>query len=220
MHQCKFAQETIRRGWALKKILIADDDVSTVRMIQEVLRRDGYDIVTFGNGPEAITAAKEIKPDLIILDIMMPEMSGLEVLGEIRKDTVNAGTPIIMFSAMPDIDTKLAAFEAGADEYIVKPVDIAEFSARVKAILARQSKSALVQQVQSEKIIDDDPIQILKIRLSKGEISISEYRELMDIVKEEPAKEKPGAQKANADESGSGAKPTPKGRKKKRGRRR
>jgi pilus assembly protein CpaE len=122
-----------------EKILIVDDDVDSLKLIGLMLQRQGYEIVVANNGQQALARANADRPDLIILDVMMPDMDGYEVCRRLRHDSNTQGIPIIMFTAKTMVDDKVAGFEAGADDYLTKPTHPAELASRVKAILARSA---------------------------------------------------------------------------------
>lgn len=126
-----------------EKILVVDDDVDTLRLVGLMLQRQGYAIVAASNGRQAITMATAEMPDLIILDVMMPDMDGYEVTRQLRGNPQTAEIPIIMFTAKSQIDDKVSGFESGADDYLTKPTQPRELFAHVKALLARSSKARL-----------------------------------------------------------------------------
>jgi len=127
-----------------EKILIVDDDPNALRLIGYALQRQGYEIVAAQNGQDAIDKAlnEKTKPDLIVLDLMMPEMDGYEVLRRLRANPTMSRVPVILFTAKAQVDDKITGFEAGADDYLTKPVTPAELIARVKALLLRASYTA------------------------------------------------------------------------------
>lgn len=122
-----------------EKILIVDDDIDSLKLIGLMLQRHGYEIMAASAGGQALTKAVSERPDLIILDIMMPDMDGYEVCRRLRANADTRGIPIIMFTAKTLVDDKVAGFEAGADDYLTKPTHPAELASRVKAILARSA---------------------------------------------------------------------------------
>ncbi len=122
-----------------EKILIVDDDVDSLKLIGMMLQRQGYEIVAASNGQQALARARADEPDLIILDVMMPDMDGYEVCRRLRHDSTTQAIPIIMFTAKTLVDDKVAGFEAGADDYLTKPTHPAELASRVKAVLARSA---------------------------------------------------------------------------------
>lgn len=118
------------------KVLIVDDSVSMTKMISMVLRQD-YALKIAHNGLDAIMLAKEWDPDLVLLDIMMPDMNGYEVCNRLRQMERTSHTPIIMVSAKTSIDDKVIGFENGADDYITKPFNVADLKIRVASRLQR-----------------------------------------------------------------------------------
>ena len=116
------------------RILVVDDEDLLVKGIRFNLQNDGYEVVTGSNGLEAIEYTKADKPDLIILDVMMPEMDGLTACAKIREFS---NVPIILLTAKTADMDKLMGFENGADDYLTKPFNILELKARVKALLRR-----------------------------------------------------------------------------------
>ncbi|MBZ0309170.1 MAG: response regulator, partial [Anaerolineae bacterium] len=119
------------------KILIVDDDIDSLKLIGLMLQRHGYEVVAANAGNQALTKATHDHPDLIILDVMMPDMDGYEVCRRLRANPDTRAIPIIMFTAKTLVDDKVAGFEAGADDYLTKPTHPAELASRVKAMLAR-----------------------------------------------------------------------------------
>lgn len=117
-----------------KKILVVDDEQKLIDMIGVYLRKEGYAVVIALNGTDAIQAFTEQGPDLVILDWMMPDISGLDILKEIRK---MSQVPVIMLTAKADEVDKLLGLELGADDYITKPFSLRELAARVKIPLRR-----------------------------------------------------------------------------------
>ncbi|MFZ5909110.1 MAG: response regulator [Chloroflexota bacterium] len=124
-----------------EKILIIDDDLDTLRLVGLMLQRQGYQIMAATNGQQGLAKAFEDKPDLILLDIMMPEMDGYEVARRLRSNPLTEHTPILMFTAKTQLDDKVAGFEVGADDYLTKPTHPSELQAHVKALLARSEQA-------------------------------------------------------------------------------
>ena len=123
-----------------EKILIVDDDLETLRLVGIMLQRQGYQISAASNGAQAISMAKAEMPDLILLDVMMPEMDGNEVAREIRAIPATSTIPILMFTAKTQVEDKIAGYESGADDYLTKPTHPAELTAHIKSLLARTAK--------------------------------------------------------------------------------
>ena len=117
-----------------KKILVVDDESAILQTLRFNLERNGYAVCTAGDGRSAVALASTEKPDLVILDIMLPVLDGIEACKEIRK---SSGVPIIMLTAKDQEFDKVLALELGADDYVTKPFALGEFLARVKARLRR-----------------------------------------------------------------------------------
>ncbi len=117
-----------------EKILVVDDEKGIVDIIQAYLEKEGYKVVTAYDGKVALATARSQAPDLIILDLMLPEVSGWDVCRELRKDS---DVPIIMLTARDDSTDKIIGLELGADDYVTKPFDPKEIVSRVRAVLRR-----------------------------------------------------------------------------------
>ena len=135
------------------KILIVDDETNVSRMVGYALKAEGYEVSTAESGFEALNEVQTGRPDLIILDIMLPDMSGLEICQQLREKPEFADLPIIMLSARAQVPDKITGLEAGADEYITKPADTEEIVARVKALLGRRHVLRRVRETNRGKVI-------------------------------------------------------------------
>ena len=122
------------------KILVVDDEALLVKGIRFNLQNEGYEVITGSNGLEAVQLVWEQAPDLVVLDVMMPEMDGLTACGKIREFS---DVPIIMLTAKTDDMDKLLGFDHGVDDYLTKPFNILELKARIKALLRRASPAAV-----------------------------------------------------------------------------
>jgi pilus assembly protein CpaE len=120
-----------------EKILIIDDDLDTLRLVGLMLQRQGYQISAATNGQQGLEKAFEEDPDLILLDVMMPDMDGYEVTRRLRQNPSTLETPILMFTAKTQLDDKVIGYEVGANDYLTKPTHPSELQARVKTLLAR-----------------------------------------------------------------------------------
>ena len=120
------------------KILIIDDDPDTIEFLTLILQRLGYQVLEARDGMDALATAHSEKPDLIILDVMMPGLDGFEVARSLRRHPETALTPILMFTAKTQVEDKLAGYEAGVDIYLTKPVHPVELQANIKALLAQR----------------------------------------------------------------------------------
>jgi DNA-binding response OmpR family regulator len=124
-----------------EKILVVDDIEDIRSLLQEALQANGYHTLEAADGREALRMIETESPDLVILDIAMPVMSGFQVLRQLRK---NSDIPVIMLSARTDTVDKVESLELGADDYITKPFEIAEMTARVEAVLRRRKTMSRV----------------------------------------------------------------------------
>lgn len=124
----------------MKKIMVVEDEKKLVELIRTYLEKEGYEVIALYSGSEALTEFKNQKPDLIILDLMLPKVDGLEICREIRKVS---DVPIIMLTAKAEEVDKLIGLEMGADDYVTKPFSPRELTARVKTVLRRGRKAAI-----------------------------------------------------------------------------
>ena len=120
------------------KILVVDDEALLVKGIRFNLQNEGYDVITGSNGLEAVQLVQTEKPDLVVLDVMMPQMDGMTACGKIRE---SSDVPIILLTAKTDDMDKLMGFDHGADDYITKPFNILELKARIRALLRRANSA-------------------------------------------------------------------------------
>ena len=149
------------------KILIVDDDENICELLNLYLKKDGFDTVIANDGRQAVECAEKYSPDLIMLDIMLPELDGWQVCREIRK---KSEVPIIMLTAKGETFDKILGLELGADDYITKPFDTKEVIARIKAVLRRSNdneKQNKTQEVRFDK---------LKINLTNYELVVDGKR--------------------------------------------
>jgi two-component system alkaline phosphatase synthesis response regulator PhoP len=121
------------------RILVVDDEAAVTDLLAYNLRKAGYEVFSAADGREALRLARENKPDLILLDLMIPEIDGLEVCRELRK---TSGVPVIMVTALGEEIDRVVGLELGADDYITKPFGVRELLARVKAVLRRAAQAS------------------------------------------------------------------------------
>lgn len=119
----------------MAKILIIDDDIQTTTLMELLLTERGYEVASVNDSSVAVKEAKSINPDLIILDLMMPEPDGFKVCRMLREDAQFIFTPVLIITALDDTDSKIVAYGAGADNYLIKPYDIEELEATIKRML-------------------------------------------------------------------------------------
>lgn len=124
----------------MNKILVIDDDEAVNELVKINLELAGYNVISARNGISGFAAAKQEQPDLIILDVMMPDVDGYTVAKRIRENPAIKDTPIIMLTALGMLDNKVKGFDIGVDDYLVKPFEIEELKVRVRALLKRTDK--------------------------------------------------------------------------------
>lgn len=131
------------------KILLVDDDPDIIELLEYNLKKEGYETASAIDGIQAVEVAKTFKPDLILLDVMMPRQDGIETARQLRQLTDFKDTYIIFLTARAEEYTEVAAFDVGADDYIVKPIKPRALVSRIKAVLRRDT-----QQMESDSIIE------------------------------------------------------------------
>jgi len=133
-----------------ERILIIEDDKAIVRVLERSLIYEGYEVDTAFNGERGLELAQEKTPDLIVLDLMLPGMDGLEVTEKIRKDS---NLPILMLTARGGLDDRVQGLDSGADDYMVKPFELEELLARIRSLLRRsQSERSIVLKFEDLKL--------------------------------------------------------------------
>ncbi|PIQ27678.1 DNA-binding response regulator [bacterium (Candidatus Blackallbacteria) CG17_big_fil_post_rev_8_21_14_2_50_48_46] len=147
------------------KILLVDDEESIVESIEYALKQEGFEVVCAHNGQDALQKVQLEKPNLIVLDLMLPELSGLEVCRMLRRERNE--TPIIMLTAKGEEIDRVIGLEVGADDYLVKPFSLRELIARIRALL-RRSKSAEVDSAQPETHRYED----LEMNLTEHKVTV------------------------------------------------
>lgn len=121
-----------------QRVLVVDDDVTVARVVRLNLTAEGFQVQIATSGAEALALIAALQPQCVLLDVMMPEMDGLEVLRRLKANKATAGIPIIMLTAKAEPDDRQAAFRSGADGYVTKPFDVYELSAHVRAAVKQQ----------------------------------------------------------------------------------
>jgi phosphate regulon transcriptional regulator PhoB len=149
------------------KILIVDDEKDIVELIEYNLKKDGFSVIQAYDGEAAVAIAKKQKPDLMILDLMLPKMSGIDVCRDIRRNPEIAGLPIIMLTAKVEEVDKIIGLEIGADDYITKPFSVKELIARVRTILRR------LKDVEQKSSVEEFQYEGLKINYSSCLVRIN-----------------------------------------------
>jgi two-component system, OmpR family, alkaline phosphatase synthesis response regulator PhoP len=129
------------------QILVVDDEQDILELIRHTLNKEGYEVHVAANGQQAVEKAKKIKPSLILMDVMMPVMDGMEACRQLKEDPETATLPIIFLTARSEEFAELAGFEAGADDYISKPIRSRVLLSRIRAILRRNMGGSAEEEV-------------------------------------------------------------------------
>lgn len=157
-----------------KTILVVDDTASVVRLLREYLTEHGYRIVSATNGREALYVARHEKPDLLLLDIMMPEMDGFEFMKTFRKER---DTPVIMLTARLEETDKVIGLELGADDYVTKPFGMSELVARIRAVMRRYAQQGEVTPdiLRVGNVVVDKTTRVVKVGEQSVDLTPSEF---------------------------------------------
>jgi len=150
------------------RILLAEDEPDMAMGLRDNLQFEGYEVITASDGEEAIDKAKAERPDLIVLDVMMPKRTGLEVCKEVRE--AGFTVPILMLTAKSQEIDIVRGLEAGADDYVTKPFSVRELLARIKAILRRSTETTSVAKVVR---IGDAEVDLVKGKVTRGDSDFS-----------------------------------------------
>jgi two-component system, OmpR family, alkaline phosphatase synthesis response regulator PhoP len=165
-----------------KKILVVDDKSELRILLKSYLAQEGFDVVTAGDGQEALFVARQEKPDLIILDLMMPEMGGYDFLRTFSRES---DTPVIILTARLDENDKVLGLELGADDFITKPFSPRELTARVRAVLRRLEKQQTCEQVliiRQGNIFIDHSAHIITVNGQPVDLTPSEFDLLITLI--------------------------------------
>lgn len=169
------------------RILLVDDEIDILEFIRYNLTKEGYKVYTAENGVEALRIAEEVRPHLILLDMMMPVMDGAETCREIRKNPALRNTMVVFLSALSEEEEQLAGFDVGADDYLTKPIKMKLLISRVQAILKRVDMTSTPQpESQSDVEIDRESYTVTcngeRIALPRKEFA------LLDLLASSPGK--------------------------------
>ena len=158
------------------RILVADDEESIVDLVRQLLLRRGYEVFTAGDGDTALQMIYDLKPDLVVLDLMLPRMDGWEVCRRVREDPEIGGTPVLMLTARREERDLVAGLELGADDYVKKPFSTAELSARIAAILRRMGSEKAEKQLTNGDLLIDLENESVHLRGREVLLSPTEFR--------------------------------------------
>ncbi len=167
----------VKKKTKMTKILIVDDEIDILDFLSYNLRKEGFDVQTASNGKDAIEIAAKFKPQLIILDIMMPELDGIEVCRRLRSDPQFQKTTITFLTARDEDLTEIQALDVGGDDYITKPIKPQVLISRVKALLRRNRN----EQIEPES----DIIEVSDLKIDKQKVQVLRGEEIIDLPKKE-----------------------------------
>ena len=145
------------------RVLVVDDEAVLAEMVSMALRYEGWDIGTAADGASAVAAARELRPDAVVLDVMLPDMSGLEVLAKLREQT--PGLPVLLLTAKDAVEDRIAGLTAGGDDYVTKPFSLEEVVLRLRSLLRRTGASIEgngAQIVVGDLILDEDSHEVTR----------------------------------------------------------
>lgn len=168
------------------RILLADDEPDLAESVSYALRREGFEVETFGNGEEALAAARGGKYDVAVLDVMMPKLSGLEVCRALRAES---DLPIIMLTARDAEVDRVLGLELGADDYLTKPFSLAELVSRVRALMRRRELDRNVATVHATRVVGGLELDLVRHRVlvdgRQVQLTPSEFK-LLALLAEHP----------------------------------
>ena len=144
-------------------VLVVDDEAVLAEMVSMALRYEGWNIATAGDGSSAIAAARAQRPDVVVLDVMLPDMSGLDVLHKLREE--NPQLPVLLLTAKDAVEDRIAGLTAGGDDYVTKPFSIEEVVLRLRALLRRTGVTTVdsgAQLVVGDLVLDEDSHEVTR----------------------------------------------------------
>jgi two-component system phosphate regulon response regulator PhoB len=167
----------------MPKILVVDDEPDAVELVAFNLKNAGFEVVTAEDGAEAIRQARSHSPDLILLDVMLPQLDGLEVCKLLRHNPATSALPIIMLTAKAAEIDRVLGLELGADDYVTKPFSPRELVLRVKGLLKRRQTSLPdAEHFQFKDLLVDLPRHLVKVGTKRVELTATEFKLLVTLV--------------------------------------
>ena len=163
--------------------MIIEDEPSQIELIHYNLKKEGYEVFTSHDGEDGLMQASEVLPDLILLDWMIPKISGIEVCRRLRRSSLTKEIPVIMITARSEEVDKIQGLDMGADDYITKPYSIKELLARVRAAIRRPASAIAEDKVQTGNIVINLKKHIIKIHDKEIVLGPTEYKLLLELMK-------------------------------------
>lgn len=162
-----------------QKILVVDDEPDVTELLDYKLRQDGYTVAVINDPLMIMGTARSFQPDLVILDIMMPDLNGIQICRMLRADPIMKAVPVIFLTARGEADDRIKGFETGADDYISKPFDTRELLLRIKALfkrLSQKSDDALVKEIVIGKVVIDIEKHRLTVDANDIDLTATEFK--------------------------------------------
>ena len=176
-------REPAKRPAMKQKILVIDDEPDAVELIAFNLKAAGYDVISAADGDEALKKARALLPDLIILDLMLPEVDGLEVCKILRRDTNTAGIPVIMLTAKAGEVDRILGLELGADDYVTKPFSPRELVLRVKRLLrSKDAPESKMDQIRLQDLAIDTARHQVMVKGKNVDLTATEFKLLTVLI--------------------------------------
>lgn len=168
---------------AKQKILVVDDELDVTELLEFNLKAAGYDVQSAEDGPTALKKARDTQPDLIVLDVMLPEMQGTDVCKELRRDPVTSAIPIIMLTAKAAEIDRVLGLELGADDYVTKPFSPRELVLRIRGLLRRGQAADQPQEVMKVgDLIVDIPKHQVTVKGKAVDLTATEFKLITTLV--------------------------------------
>ncbi len=167
---------TLDEEWAGGRVLVVEDDAEITDVLRRSLRHEGYEVRTAGDGVQALDAALQFVPDLVVLDLGLPQLDGIEVCRQLRAD---GDVPILILTARTETDDRVTGLDSGADDYLVKPFERQEFLARIRALLRRRPPRGSASLGVGDLALNPDTREVRRgdreIELTNREFELLEY---------------------------------------------
>lgn len=166
-----------------QRILIVEDEADIRELLAFNLQREGYAALETGNGRDGLDMARAQRPDLILLDVMLPGMDGFSVCRELERDPVTARIPVIMLTARGEEVDRIVGLELGADDYVIKPFSVRELILRIRAILRRQTAASSAPRLARHGVEVDPAAHRVSVHGKVVELTATEFRLLEDLMR-------------------------------------
>ncbi len=164
-----------------QKVLVIDDEENIIEFIRLGLRYEGFHVESASDGEQGVTAAQRINPDLVILDVMMPGIDGLEVCRRLRDNPTTHDVPILMLTAKDEVKDRIIGLKTGADDYLTKPFDFDELLERIRAILRRQNRARASGTGSSDGETSGQVLQFADLRLNTATREVTRGGRLIEL---------------------------------------